>query len=71
MRWSSRSPRPTFSPLRTWTEDAGTEIFDVQPTNLTLVANEQLQSAATPVSRTQTISGLPQELTGYIIALRS
>ena len=58
------------SPLRTWTEGAGTEIFDVQPTNMTLVANEQLQSAAIPVSRTLTISGLPQELAGYIIALK-
>jgi len=58
------------SPLRTWTEDAGTELFDVQPTNLTLVANEQLQGAATPVSRTLTISGLPQELAGYILALK-
>ncbi len=56
------------SSIRTWSEDAGTEIFDVRPNVMTLVANEQLQSAPASVSRTLTISGLPQELTGYIIA---
>ena len=58
------------SSLRAWTEDAGTEIFDVQPTSLTVVANEQLQAASTSVARSLTISSLPQELNGYIIALK-
>jgi hypothetical protein len=58
------------SSARTWTEDGGTEIFDVRPTNLSIVANEQLQTAPTSVSRTLTISGATQELAGYIIALK-
>jgi hypothetical protein len=58
------------STARTWTQDAGTEIFDVQPTALTLVANEQLAASAATVARTLTISGAVQELTGYLVALR-
>lgn len=58
------------STARTWTEDAGSEVFDVQPTALSLVANDQLYSAAGSASRTLTISGAVQELTGYVIALR-
>lgn len=58
------------STARTWTEDAGAEIFDVQPTALTLVANDQLASTATTAARTLTISGAVQELTGYLVALR-
>lgn len=58
------------STARTWTQDAGTEIFDVQPTALTLVANEQLVASAGTATRTLTISGAIQELTGYLVALR-
>jgi hypothetical protein len=58
------------STARTWTEDAGTELFDVQPTSLSLVGNDQLVGSAGTVTRTSTISGAVQELAGYLVAIR-
>jgi hypothetical protein len=55
---------------RTWTEDAGSEVFDFQPTNLSLVANDELVGSAATVTRTLTITGAIQELAGYVVVIR-